>query len=1018
MIGCMAQAHEAIADPAVSDLAHADLVNGLPSDTTSLMEFREVAEEDILIFAIHLNKYVLSEGVILYQGSDRYFVSLSGLMDALEFPITVDVNKGAADGWYLNDDRPFSLNLRQATTRVMGKAFTLSPDKIHRLPDDLYVEISELSKWFPILLEIDFQNLTINISAQEPLPIEERIAKESRREQLIKTEGGFSDYRPVKEDVPIFSRPYVDTNITIDGNPFSEQEAVPAVSQKLSINASAIVLKQDARLNIFSSDFKKMPIVHMNLGRKTIKPELMGPLKLREYGFGDVNTPSISLVSSNTLGRGFILSSYELDRLTNSNNATLRGELPAGWEVELYRNGILLDFQTDSQDGRYEFADVVTLAGLNVFKMVFYGPQGQKREEFRRYYSDRDVITKGQSNFRLAVNQKDRNVITANQNAALGQDFGSLRIQAMGEYGLMEKITLVGSFSSLSFLDVRNEYYQAGLHSNFGGLSSAINVALDDTGGTALDVRTRTRLKSLSLVAEHSRFYDYISEVSNAGSIGGELSSKTRVTLNGVVSAFQTGHMPFTLRAEYIENTDGQNNMAIFGRLSKYFGRFALTAENRWIKSSHEDTRWEGAFLTSTLIGTTRFRGMINYRLKPQAELTTVNLSSLWRLDRTTGMTVGMNYQNLEKDIASLSFGLHKDFEKVKLNAKLDVDSQGEFYVGFGLSMGFGLDPRRNDLYMSRKQFASTGMISPRVFLDKDNDLTYSDGDELLEDVQFASNRSINTQKTDQDGQMLLTGMPLYKTTYLAVNEGSLKNPYLMSTRKGVSVNLRPGYARKIDFPIQETGEIDGTIYKIVKGRKIPAQGIIIILKSLSGDVVAQQIAAYDGFYLFDGIAPGPYMLEFDQAQLAALDYKEIPARPIQIAGEESMVYGMDYTLESLIAEAVYPDARNAEIKPKDSEIAPQVTYGLHVLSFLHERNIQPGWDALRRVYPEILNDREIKLTSFDHDQTYIRLIAGRYTTLAAASKDCKKIIKGGEYCRVMLYEGKNWISNSLKTLH
>src|SRR3546814_18132484 len=57
---------------------------------------------------------------------------------------------------------------------------------------------------------------------------------------------------------------------------------------------------------------------------------------------------------------------------------TFRGDLPAGWDAELYRNGQLLAFTSPNGDGRYEFIAVPLQYGSNRFEIVLYGPQGQK----------------------------------------------------------------------------------------------------------------------------------------------------------------------------------------------------------------------------------------------------------------------------------------------------------------------------------------------------------------------------------------------------------------------------------------------------------------------------------------------------------------------------------------------------------------------------------------------------------------------------------------------------------------
>ena len=55
------------------------------------------------------------------------------------------------------------------------------------------------------------------------------------------------------------------------------------------------------------------------------------------------------------------------------------GDLPSGWDAELYRNGELLAFSRSDGSQRYVFDDVPLIYGDNRFEIILYGPQGQQR---------------------------------------------------------------------------------------------------------------------------------------------------------------------------------------------------------------------------------------------------------------------------------------------------------------------------------------------------------------------------------------------------------------------------------------------------------------------------------------------------------------------------------------------------------------------------------------------------------------------------------------------------------------
>ena len=165
---------------------------------------------------------------------------------------------------------------------------------------------------------------------------------------------------------------------------------------------------------------QEAPNFRVRLSRRSIDGGLLGPLDARSFALGDVTTPDLPLIAENAVGRGVEISTFDLDRLEQTNRVTLRGELPVGWEVEVYRNGELIDFQSDQDvgDGRYEFPALPTVAGLNEFRLVFFGPQGQRREQTERYFVTSDLPKPKRTSFRFAYNQLNRDLISVDpQNA-------------------------------------------------------------------------------------------------------------------------------------------------------------------------------------------------------------------------------------------------------------------------------------------------------------------------------------------------------------------------------------------------------------------------------------------------------------------------------------------------------------------------------------------------------------------------------------------------------------------------
>ena len=91
-----------------------------------------------------------------------------------------------------------------------------------------------------------------------------------------------------------------------------------------------------------------------------------------------------------------VLSQEEIDALMNTSGDDDPVDLddqeapgiegPPGWEVELYRNGTLIEFATVGSDGRYFFPDEENPFGENTFVAKLFGPQGQIHEDRQTFW--------------------------------------------------------------------------------------------------------------------------------------------------------------------------------------------------------------------------------------------------------------------------------------------------------------------------------------------------------------------------------------------------------------------------------------------------------------------------------------------------------------------------------------------------------------------------------------------------------------------------------------------------------
>ena len=94
-------------------------------------------------------------------------------------------------------------------------------------------------------------------------------------------------------------------------------------------------------------------------------------------GVGDVVGLDSRLAGSPLSGRGASVTNRPLVPQSAFGRTRFEGDLPSGWDAEIYRNGELLAFAKPTGDQRYRFEDVELLYGETGSRSSFTDRRGR-----------------------------------------------------------------------------------------------------------------------------------------------------------------------------------------------------------------------------------------------------------------------------------------------------------------------------------------------------------------------------------------------------------------------------------------------------------------------------------------------------------------------------------------------------------------------------------------------------------------------------------------------------------------
>jgi len=194
---------------------------------------------------------------------------------------------------------------------------------------------------------------------------------------------------------------------------------------------------------------------------------------------------------------------------------------------------------------------------------------------------------------------------------------------------------------------------------------------------------------------------------------------------------------------------------------------------------------------------------------------------------------------------------------------------------------------RDGDYIYSSKNLANKAAYNGRVFLDRNYNGILDDGDRYIEDAKV----QIGTRDSDvslQDGYTSYIGSPRDDYENLTINADTLNNPFYLPSSDGISTVLRPGTLTTQNFPVIETGYIEGTIL----GPDGALAGVRMQLLK-DNEILDTTTTAYDGFYTFEYIVPGQYAVQIDPSY----EQIDIPPKEISVSSENLFLSKVDFQI-------------------------------------------------------------------------------------------------------------------------
>jgi len=800
---------------------------------------------------VNIRQLRLGEGVRAYNAPEGTCVVLGDFLTTLDVPMKIDITAKKASGWAFEEKNRISIDYAAMTATYGGKSEPISPGTIRETPDGWCAQTSALSRWFGIGVKPVTSGSVLVLESEAKLPVELAMERQERSQHIRPASYDLKSLPQVRLPYRMWRAPALDFVVSA-GVTYRASDGV-RVDRQTSVYAAGEIAKLSYDAQVTTTEKGVPSVIRLRAYRSDPDGSLLGPLKATHFGFGDVEGFDTRLTGTAASGRGAVIANRPLTAQAAFDRTHFEGDLPSGWEAEIYRNGELLGFAKANSSNRYVFDDVQLLYGENTIQIMLYGPQGQIRTRDETINVGQDNVPKGKTWYWAGVSQPAQDVFTLHKPPDLNTN-GLPKAQATlsVEHGIDDR-TSVGVLARAMLIDdQRVTFVEGSVRRSIGPAMIEASAARESTGGTAARAQVLGKFGSVNVNVEALLANDFHLQGGRARSL-----RDVRAMVDAPVKIGRSV-IPAHAEVHLTDQMDGTKQLEAAGRLSANIGRFNLSSEVRYQKQYLATGSAPGqlsvGLIGSGHVGDVRLRGSVDFDATPRARLRDAELSAYWSASENADWEGAIAYDGAGHR-GRLRLSHIRRFSTMGVALTGEAATDGSF--AFGVNLNFSLDPSRG-LSLSRRPLAQAGAVHATVYRDLNDNGMHDAGEPYEKDALVTTGTKLAERTTDGKGSVLVGGLTAYSPVTVGIDPTSLDDPMLVPKKALQVVVPRPGVPADVEIGLVGGGDIEGAV---VKNGGLGFEGLDLELVDPSGKVVATARTDYDGFFLYERVPYGEYVI-------------------------------------------------------------------------------------------------------------------------------------------------------------
>lgn len=836
-------------------------------------EASPVDADQLLLLSVDLDGQTLTESLTAYGDAADPLIPLGELSRLLELPLEVRPAEGLVTGRLGEGERALTIDLKSGHAMLAGRRIAVQPGDVKVTGSDIYLATSLVARLLPLTVRLAPDDSTMSLSATEKLPIQARRDRVARMRGLMDSPVAGESVMRVDNPYGWASRPAFDFGMELGADSTRGR-----ATTRFEARMSGDLLKTGMTGWIATDENGSPSSARLTATRRGTGEDMLG---LTSVAAGDVYTPTSSLGPRSSGGAGIAFSTARQEEASVFQKIDLRGELPIGYDVELYVNDVLRSGQQGAKtQGRYEFTDVPLVRGRNVLRVVLYGPRGERSEQTRVINVGGGQLAAGQTTIDAGLVAQERPVFQLSQDTVLPGNLGqgSLRAVVNVAHGFTAGLTSAASFSSYEDMTgQRHNVLGAGLRTSLLGASLQADVAKDLRSGAAFSLGAAGKLGGINYLARHVEYSGaFQDEVNIAWDAARAMRRYDEVTLDFALPLGKQARLPISARIDRAQFVDGGTSFSARARTAATLAGTLVAIGGDYTRRtgpSGKDEQFSGYVSASRFVDYKwQLRGNVEYRMKPKFAVEALGFTADRAIGDRYSLRFGASRSFSARDVTlQAGFTARLPFADATLGGDWSTQ-QKRWRVGLQLNFGLAFDPLARRYRMTPPGPANGGSAALLAFIDNDANGEMDAGEEPVSGVELQG--GAHTVVTDKQGRAFVTGLGESPSTVLRADIANTDTVFVAPPAPNIALAPRAGSVSKVLYPMVPTSDVSVKLdYRTPDGKITGLSAVRLRLVDGNGNVI-EGTTEFDGTVVFDTVKPGAYSVELDPDQARRLGMK------------------------------------------------------------------------------------------------------------------------------------------------